>query len=95
MNSASYGQDPDAVLDYTVDWGLWLPADDTISASTWTSSSVNMTLSNDDFDDTTTSVFVTIGASAEEDDIYQAVNHITTVGGRENDQTLYIKVVTG
>lgn len=91
---AAYQQDPDEVLDYGVDWGLWLRPGDTISASTWAASSVNVTLSGDNFDDTSTVVFASLGGTVAVDDVYTITNHVTTAAGREADQTISIKVVT-
>lgn len=91
---AAYIQDPEDVLDYTVDWSHWLETGDTLVDSTWTSSSVNMALSDDSFTTTTATVWVTFGVDAEEGDQYEAVNHITTDDGRQKDRTLFIKVET-
>ena len=35
MSLTTFLKDPEAVLDYTVDWGIWLDTD-TISTSNWT-----------------------------------------------------------
>lgn len=91
---AAYLQDPDARLDYTVDWSHWLLPGDTIVDSTWDSSDTAMVLSDDSFSDTTTTVWVTFTVDAEEGDSFSATNHITTDAGRQQDQTLYIKVET-
>ena len=97
MNSpgvVSVLQDPDATLDYTFDWSHWLKTGDTISASTWASSNVNMVLASDSFTTTTTTIWIHFGALAEEGDQYEAVNTITTAGGRTDDRTIFVKVET-
>ena len=33
---SSFIKDPDATLDYTVEWGEWLGDGDTVSTATWT-----------------------------------------------------------
>lgn len=85
--SKEFRKDPDAVLDYVVDWSEWL-VDDTIDASEWT---VPDGIEKDSDTHTTTTATVwlsggTLGAT------YTLVNHITTVAGREEDQTIRIKV---
>lgn len=32
---ATFRKDPDATLDFAVDWSLWLEAGDTIASTTW------------------------------------------------------------
>lgn len=85
--SKEFKKDPDAVLDYVVDWSEWLD-DDTITASEWT---VPDGIEKDSDTHTTTATTIwlsggTLGAT------YTLVNHITTAAGRENDQTIKIKV---
>ena len=52
-----YTKDPNAVLDYSVNWSAWLPANDTIAASAWTvmSDAVDaVAIEDTSFNDTTT-----------------------------------------
>jgi hypothetical protein len=80
-------KDPDAKLDYGFDWATWLGSD-TISSSSWTVDA-GLTQVSDTNDTTTTTVWLeggTVGVS------YKAVNRIVTVGGREEDRTLWIVV---
>lgn len=94
----TYTHDPDAVLDYGADWSAWLAeVDDTITASTWTISTiaddeaplVNDAEKGDTFDDTTTTIWVKGGTVGE---IYKLINHITTAAGRQDDRTLTVEV---
>ena len=78
-------KDPDAVLDYTINWAAWLDGD-TISASTWTIPS-GLTKDSDAFGDSTVTVWLSGGTAGIE---YSIVNHITTAAGREEDKTLII-----
>lgn len=87
MSAVTYTQDPDAVLDYTVDWAAWLD-DDTISVSTWTAES-GIEIADDSSTDTTATVFVSGGTVGER---YAVTNHIVTAGGREDDRTLTIRI---
>ena len=78
-------KDPDAVLDYGIDWGDWLTdVSDTISTSTWTAPA-GITKDSDTHNDTTTTIWLSGGTAGSS---YSLVNHITTAGGREDDQTL-------
>lgn len=79
------------VLDYRVLWGedpTW-DADDAITASTFVVEMVpeddeaELTVDNDDFDDSTTTVWLsggTVGVT------YRVVNHVVTEAGRELDK---------
>jgi len=84
----SYLKDPQAVLDYGVDWSLWLAGGETISTSTFT---VDAGLTKNSQTNTTVSATVwlsggTIGQR------YKVVNEITTTAGRTNDATFTVIV---
>ena len=79
-------KDPDAVLDYEIDWSDWLVTD-TISASTWTADT-GLTVDSDSFTDTATTVWLSGGVVGTS---YEVVNHIATASGREDDRTIVIK----
>lgn len=85
--SVAFTKDPDATLDYSVDWSKWL-GDDTITASSWTVQS-GLTKTTDTFTPTVAVMWVSGG---EVGTTYFATNHITTGGGRQDDRTIYIKV---
>lgn len=78
--------DPDAVIDYKVDWEKWLQGD-TIATSAWLivnateASSANTTL--------TATVFI---QAAKPGKVVTMRNRITTAGGRTEDRTLRAKV---
>lgn len=83
--SRQFERDPDSVKDYTEDWSDWLPSGDTISDSTWTVVSGDVTIDSDSNTTTTTTVWLsggTLGTWAK------VTNHITTAAGREEDCTL-------
>jgi hypothetical protein len=80
-------KDPQAVLDYKIDWSAWLE-DDTISASEWSATS-GITIDSDSFTDTDTTVWLSGGTVGES---YDATNEITTDGGRTDDRTITIQV---
>lgn len=82
-----FTKDPDAVLDYTVNWATWLDGD-TISTSTWTVAS-GITEDSDSNTTTTATVWLSGGTAGR---TYAATNNIVTAAGRENDATITIKV---
>jgi len=91
MAFPSFTQDPNARLDYEVDWSEWLPDGDTLLTSTWTPGDPAIVCDGGTTDATSARIFVsfnnpTIGQR------YIATNHIETVQGRVNDQTIRIKV---
>jgi len=79
-------KDPDAVLDYQVDWSDWLDSD-TISTSTWT---VPSGLAEDSASNTTTTATVWLSGGTAGTS-YTVVNHIVTAEGREDDRSIIIK----
>ena len=81
-------KDPQAVLDYEIDWAAWLPAGDTITATTWTATTGIAMVSNT-FTDTKATVWLSGGT---ENVTYNLTCHITTAAGREDDRTIYVRV---
>ncbi len=83
-----FNKDPDAELDYSVDWESWL-ASDTIATSTWT---VPAGLTEESSSNTTTKGTVVLsGGTAGQR--YCVVNRITTAGGKIDDRTIYIDMI--
>jgi hypothetical protein len=83
---ARFMKDPDAVLDYKIDWSHWLPEGDTIAASSWDAES-GLVVDSNTFDDTSTTVWLSGGTTGAD---YAVTNHITTTDGREDDRTITI-----
>ena len=83
----SYPHDPEAVLDYYLDWGPWL-AGDTIAGSGWVVTGT-VTIRDSAITGAVTSIWVEGGVDGE---LIDLTNHITTTGGREEDGTLRLKV---
>ncbi|HEX9972287.1 MAG TPA: hypothetical protein VGD14_09470 [bacterium] len=79
-------KDPNAVLDYSIDWSDWLDTD-TISVSTWTVPS-GITKDSDSTTTTKTTVVLSGGTAGTS---YSLVNHIVTAGGLADDRTIIIK----
>jgi len=86
--ASSYVKDPDANLDYSVDWSQWLQSGETITASTWvvTTGITKGTTSN-----TTTSTTVWLSGGTDGTK-YTATNHITTSLARQDDRSITIRV---
>ena len=80
-------KDPDAKLDYGVDWTSWLDGD-IIDSSSW-DIPTGLTLVSETDTDTHAIVWLSGGAVGE---MYPAVNHIITALGREDDRTLNVKI---
>jgi hypothetical protein len=80
-------KDPDATLDYRVDWALWL-AGDTISTSTWIVPT-GLVKVTDTHDSTSATVWLSGGTNGK---TYEVTNRIVTADGRTDDRTLPIIV---
>lgn len=84
----TFQKDPQATLDYTIDFSLWLNGD-TISAATWTVGA-GITKELDTKTATTVVIWLSGGTLATS---YSVSVHIITVAGRIDDRTLTISVV--
>jgi hypothetical protein len=84
---AAYVKDPDATLDYQIDWATWL-GDDTIVTSTWI---VPSGLTEEDSLSTTTTATVWLSGGTV-GQVYLVTNRVTTVEGRTDDRTIRVVV---
>ena len=83
-------KDPEAVLDYSIDWSDWLGAD-VISVSTWT---VPSGITKDSDSSTATVAIIWLsGGSANTD--YTLTNKIVTTAGRTALRSIVVSVKTG
>lgn len=80
-------KDPNAVLDYYVDWTRWLNGD-TIATSVWTVAA-GLTIANDTHTTTAAIVWLSGGTVSE---TYKVTNRITTTGGRTEDRSFDVKI---
>ena len=80
-------KDPQANLDYSLDWEPWLDGD-TLTTSVWVLESP-LAGSNEAFDTTTTRIFISGGDAGNS---YLAVNTITTAGGLTDERSFEIRV---
>lgn len=83
----SFSKDPDAVVDFAVDWTAWL-AGDTISSSTWTVPN-GITQASASNTPTKATIWLSGGAAQAS---YAVTNRIVTAGGRTQDQTILVAV---
>ena len=82
-----YIKDPNATLDYIVNWLPYLGVD-TISTSAWTiPSGVTSPLQANST--TTATVWLSGGTVGTR---YALTNRVTSAGGRTDDRTIYVKV---
>lgn len=83
-------KDPNADLDYIVDWSAWLGSD-TIASSSWTLDSGDVTLHDDTNDTTTATCFVSGGTDGT---IAVLTNRIVTNNSpaRTDDRSIHIKI---
>lgn len=86
---ASYLKDPDALLDYVIDWSAWLGGD-TINTSAWAADS-GITVSSSTNTTLTATVWLSGGTELSS---YKVRNRITTTAGRTDDRTIEITVVS-
>lgn len=82
-------KDPNAVLDFKVDWTSWLQAGETISTSTFV---VPSGITKNSESNTTTSATVWLSGGTGGGTVYKLVNRITTNQARTEDRTLEIRV---
>ena len=83
----TFAKDPNAILDYSVDWSRW-PAGDEIATSEWIVP-VGLAKASDTNTTTKATVWLSGGAAGQS---YAVTNRITTTGGRTEDRTMTIRV---
>jgi hypothetical protein len=81
-----FTKDPNAILDYTIDWSAWLDGSDTISAATSTPTA-GIVVDSTSHTATQTTVWLSGGTAGTS---YDVTVHITTAGGRQDDRTITI-----
>jgi len=79
--------DPNDDLDYMIDWGTWLNGD-TIDTVDWSVPS-GLTSHNPTNSDTLTTIWLTGGNVGNN---YRITCKITTVGGREKEDSFYLYI---
>ncbi len=86
-------KDPDAVLDFEVDWSSWLESGETISSSTWVVpagiTEVNDATHPTSNTSTSATIWLSGGAGGT---LYQVTNRITTSSNRTDDRSILVSV---
>lgn len=91
---ATFSKDPDALLDYKVDWGSWLGTTDTIASAVVSSPGFfevdGIRLATHAVSGNNGHViWLSAGSTNEE---YQITSRIWTSAGRRNDQTFIVRI---
>lgn len=84
-------KDPNAVLDYYVDWTNWLTGSETLSTSTWTCTNTGITIGTATGSTSGTATAWISGGSDGE--VYDVVNRIVTSGLRTEERTIQFTVL--
>ena len=82
-------KDPDAVLDYIVDWSDWLDTDTITGAPVWTVPT-GLTKASQSNTTTTATAWISGGAQGM---TYTLGCRITTTGGRTDERSFRLKIV--
>ena len=85
-------KDPEAVLDYAVDWGAEYLSGDALQTSSWSVSPVEdngATIAGSGFDLLIATVQVAGGIPGK---IYRVTNQVTTASGREDSRSIMLRV---
>lgn len=80
-------KDPDAKLDYTLDWREWLDGD-IVKTSTW-ELDPGLTMESATHDGMKTTIWLSGGDAGEH---YKVTNHIITTDGREDERSFTVVV---
>jgi len=71
----NFGKDPDATLDYTIDWSAWLATGETIVISTWAIAPSGPTNTGESFSASAATIWLSGGTVGKK---YRITNSITT-----------------
>ncbi len=83
----TFTKDPNAILDYTIDWTRWL-ASDQVATSEWLVPT-GLTKVGDSKTASSATVWLSGGTAGQS---YMVTNRITTTGGRTEDRSFTIRV---
>ncbi|OQW34522.1 MAG: hypothetical protein A4E20_10910 [Nitrospira sp. SG-bin2] len=82
----TFTKDPEAILDYSVDWSKWLVSDDYLVHATFVPSP-GLSVISSNVTETIATVWLSGGIAGQ---TYSVTCHITTNGGRQDDRTFQI-----
>lgn len=84
-----YSQSQNSLLDYNINWEEWLEGD-TLLTSTWTVSDLSLIEYGNNFIAYGLTTIWLYGGDVGT--IYSITNNITTVGGKIDNRTFYLKI---
>lgn len=84
----TFDKDPDATLDYAIDWSRWLTAGDSIRTSVW-SAPTPLVVEAESASSTQAIVWLSGGEGGKR---YTVVNTITTTNGRKDQRSFVLNV---
>jgi hypothetical protein len=85
-------KDPEAMLDYSIDWGADYLTGDVLTESSWTvgpAEAGGVSIISSRFDLLTSTVEVGGGRAGR---IYRLTNHVVTAEGREDSRSIMLRV---
>lgn len=89
MSSIWFVKEPEALLDYTIDWSDWLAEGDTIASGSFTLLETGLTIEDEIYSDTKATVWLSGGVSGT---TYHIVSSVVSVGGRDDERVFDILV---
>ena len=90
MPLTTFPKDPNATLDYSIDWSNWLASGESLTCSVWTRSSTDLRQSNTSLTTSIATIWLAGGSAGAK---YTVANKIGTSGGRVDERTIDIKVL--
>lgn len=85
----AYRKDPNALLDYAIDWSAWLPDGDAITTAVWTVPD-GLTRDHDTLAGAVATVWIGGGAVGT---VYRLTCQISTAAGRSAERSISIEVI--
>lgn len=82
-------KDPDAILDYTHDWSVYLQSAETVSTSAWSVAPTGLTIDSDSLATPNATVTLSGGTAGS---LYRVTNRITTSNSRTEDRAITVRV---
>jgi hypothetical protein len=85
-------KDPEAMLDYSVDWGAEYLSGDALAQSSWTvipAETGGVSIVSDRFDLLVATAQVAGGVAGR---LYRLTNHVVTAEGREDSRSIMLRV---
>jgi hypothetical protein len=94
--TAQWTKDPQAVMDYAVDWSLWMASGDYLVACAFIPSSADITIVSQTIGDTLDGIsdanaVAWIGGGVQ-GNTYTVTCHVTSANGRQDDRTFSLLI---